>query len=272
MASKIACLTFLSLGAVAQILDDGAGQVAAETVLFAAGRAGAQLPPLKLLTAAFDSIVKTENSADEFVVFFCVSWLEECQDLRDEFRRRGTVLESQFNAQQIFAPKVRFAEVDCADDKVLCNRESVEAYPTIRRYVHGGSMTTAWEGRLGQKRPKIIKAMLEWMDVNVGKSVAPAVTEEPPSLDHFRWAARIGSFIALTVALAKIGFDILQSTLEAMRASAGGASAEEEQKQAALRERHGEASAARLGGPEASCRLSRVLPKAWAAERPQINL
>lgn len=280
MTLKIQWHAFFLLGAGAQILDDGwfepstGSDQALDVPVQVAGEKLS--PPLKLLAPAFDSVVKAENGPDEFVVFFCVSWLEQCQDLLAEFRRRGSVLEGKLNEQQIFAPKVRFAEVDCAEDKVLCNREGVETYPTITRYLHGGSKRHVWTGSLGQKHSVAEKAMLGWMNANIGVNVDAPVPEELSSADPLRWAARFGSFIAVIITLVKTGLDVLQSTLEAARVSAGGASAEEEAKQAALRARREQAAVARQAADAAadapSCRMTRRLPQAWAMQRSQLDL
>lgn len=272
MNAKVPLHALLLLGAGAQILDDGADQALDVPVNVGGGK----LSPLQLLAPAFDSVVKADNGAEEFVVFFCVKWLEQCQDLLAEFRRRGSVLERQLNEQQLFTPKVRFAEVDCAEDKVLCNREGVDTYPTITRYLHGGSKKQVWQGSLGQKRSTAQKAMLGWMNANIGVNVDANIPEELPGADPLRWAARLGSFIAVILALAKTCIDVLQSTLEAARVSTGGLSAEEETKQAALRARREQAAAARHAAAAAadapSCRLARRLPQTWAMQRSQIDL
>eukprot|EP00439_Symbiodinium_sp_Y106_P064675 s4067_g10.t1 len=45
------------------------------------------LPPLTLVGKHFDRVVRAADpTSEEWVVFFCVSWLDECQDLRDGFR------------------------------------------------------------------------------------------------------------------------------------------------------------------------------------------
>ncbi|OLQ11031.1 Kinesin-like protein KIF3A [Symbiodinium microadriaticum] len=44
------------------------------------------LPPLTLVGKHFDRVVRAADpTSEEWVVFFCVSWLDECQDLRDGF-------------------------------------------------------------------------------------------------------------------------------------------------------------------------------------------
>ncbi|CAJ1430897.1 unnamed protein product [Effrenium voratum] len=105
--------------AVAQedLLQRDAGSSPSEAVITLYKRQ--ELAPLTLTGPLFDRVVK--DNPTEWVVFSCVSWLDECQELQEEFRALGRELESKLNGDLF--PSVRFAEVDCARDKVLCNQE-----------------------------------------------------------------------------------------------------------------------------------------------------
>jgi len=82
-------------------------------------------------------------TAEHWFVMFCVNWWETCQTLRETFSQQASVHERNMNSDALLLPPVRFAEVDCAVDKVLCNEQSVEDYPTIAHY-HTGSRTSSW--------------------------------------------------------------------------------------------------------------------------------
>eukprot|EP00440_Ansanella_granifera_P018593 gb/GFBE01020196.1/.p1 GENE.gb/GFBE01020196.1/~~gb/GFBE01020196.1/.p1 ORF type:complete len:269 (+),score=54.42 gb/GFBE01020196.1/:1-807(+) len=268
MFSQVAWLPFLlpacADGQAAQILDDGSFSARDEVAVVELQ--GARRAPLQLLGEAFDGVVKAERGAEEWVVFFCVNWLDQCKDLRDDFRRLGTTLEDKFNKDRVFSAKVRFAEVDCAEDKVLCNKQNVDNYPTIVRYNHG-ARTSVWEGRLGAPRNARHQVMHNWLYSEVGTDVPRPVPAVPESESPFRWAATCGSFMALVVVLVKMSADILMSTVEAVRISSGAPTAEE-----AVQQRAKEAAAATRAANSPFSRLARRLPQDWAAQRPSIDL
>jgi len=93
----------------------------------------------------FNATVKQEH-VDNWVVLFCVDWLEHCQGLWHDYRRFAhhweQVLAPQASSWQRTA--VRFAEVDCATDKALCNENNVQNYPSAVHF-KGGKFASEWE-------------------------------------------------------------------------------------------------------------------------------
>jgi len=90
------------------------------------------------------NVLKGELVRDWFV-FFCVDWYPPCEVLRESYDVLGQVHHTAINDGMLLRSKVRFAQVDCAVDKVLCNEQSVEMYPTVNHY-HAGNLTAAWTG------------------------------------------------------------------------------------------------------------------------------
>lgn len=93
----------------------------------------------------FNGSVKQEN-VDDWVVFFCVDWYEVCQGLWEPYRNTAVQWEKDLSssASSWQSTAVRFAEVDCASDKVLCNENNVQYYPTVLHF-RGGKVVKEWE-------------------------------------------------------------------------------------------------------------------------------
>jgi len=74
----------------------------------------------------------------------------------------------------LFSRKTRFAQVDCAVDKVLCNSQSVETYPTVVHYRRGGRVGQ-WS-QSGRKMQKELASFEKWATKQMQKLDAPAKT------------------------------------------------------------------------------------------------
>jgi len=98
---------------------------------------------------------------DNWIVMFCADWYGPCV----EMHRSYMVLAERYDAKQngdaeLFRRTVRFAAVDCAVDKVLCNTQLVEDYPTLRHY-REGKIHASWRGRGKINESKAVTAWLE---------------------------------------------------------------------------------------------------------------
>jgi len=76
------------------------------------------------------------GATESWVVAFCPSWWDGCQQMQQHLSKAAATWHSRLNAD-VFSAGGRFAIVDCATDKPLCNREGVETYPTIAHYGQG---------------------------------------------------------------------------------------------------------------------------------------
>lgn len=83
---------------------------------------------------------------DNWVVFFCVDWLELCQGLWHDYRRMAMHWEQALapHAKSWQTAAVRFAEVDCAKEKALCNENNVQNYPSVIHF-KDGKFAREWE-------------------------------------------------------------------------------------------------------------------------------
>jgi len=75
------------------------------------------------------------GGSEQWIVAFCPNWWEPCKQLDVILAETAAAMQSVNTAD--FTSKIRFAKVDCAKEKVLCNQENVETYPTIAHYKGG---------------------------------------------------------------------------------------------------------------------------------------
>jgi len=100
---------------------------------------------------SFNTTVKQEN-VDNWIVLFCVDWLDHCQGLWHDYRRMAMRWEHSLasNASSWHNTAVRFAEVDCAADKPLCNENHVSMYPSVVHFKKG-KLIKAWDMSKGAR-------------------------------------------------------------------------------------------------------------------------
>ncbi|CAK9045897.1 Putative rhamnose biosynthetic enzyme 1 [Durusdinium trenchii] len=110
------------------------------------------------------------GGSEQWMVSFCTSWWEPCEELEVIFAMLASGWEKQLNTQD-FTSKVRFAMVDCAADKVLCNKENVDVYPTIGHYKGGQQIHQL------QLHPKRMKDKLSsWLEESLTEAPEPSTT------------------------------------------------------------------------------------------------
>eukprot|EP00931_Biecheleriopsis_adriatica_P028140 TRINITY_DN16822_c0_g2_i1.p1 TRINITY_DN16822_c0_g2~~TRINITY_DN16822_c0_g2_i1.p1 ORF type:complete len:251 (+),score=64.07 TRINITY_DN16822_c0_g2_i1:104-856(+) len=118
--------------------------------------------------AELNSVLFTNNvlrpmggGAEQWIVAFCPSWWEPCQKLDAVLSEQAAMWQSKLN-KDAFTSKVRFAKVDCASEKVLCNEQQVHSYPTIAHYKDGVQI------RQTNLSPRKMKEKLEsWLHSNL---------------------------------------------------------------------------------------------------------
>jgi len=90
------------------------------------------------------SINQSSQAASDWMVLFCPPWWGPCQKIWPPFQHFGRRWQTELN-QGWMRNDVRFAVVDCATDKLLCNEEGVIDYPWINHY-HLGDLHRVWVG------------------------------------------------------------------------------------------------------------------------------
>jgi len=111
---------------------------------FTQSKMSASLPHRVLNRCTFHGNVvhpKEDDHVTQWIVNFCPSWWEHCQNLAGPLKKMADEWESRLNTELVNL-NVRFATVDCAVDKVLCNEQGVDSYPTVHRYTKGKRSAT----------------------------------------------------------------------------------------------------------------------------------
>jgi len=119
-----------------------------------------------------------------FIVSFCVPWWEPCKTFGRPFQQLGSEWERGLN-RDLLTLAVRFAVVDCAVDKVLCNEQGVESYPEVIHY-NGGEQVAKFVGtqrKDAERLQKWLKQQLESISISnssntVANGGAEAIAQE----------------------------------------------------------------------------------------------
>jgi len=281
--------------------------------IFAASSAlGASAQSVALDSAAaslnhlnFHGNVVEGDRAENWVVLFCVEWYGPCEELRRGFLGLAHQQSMALNAGRLFTDAVRFAEVDCAVDKVLCNEQLIETYPMVVDHVPKkklkltwkpvqvvhyarGQRVAEWSGE-GGSYEKELRKFSKWVRKELDPSRAslphPSHVEGPslesplPS-DQAAVAARarmMPLFVAILAATAWIlgqGAELLRTAQAALQQSARGRIG-----QAASGKKRLAPGASTTSTEEAIPKavsaaddLARRLPKEWAQGRGSIEL
>mmetsp|Transcript_69283 Transcript_69283/g.180484 ORF Transcript_69283/g.180484 Transcript_69283/m.180484 type:complete len:497 (+) Transcript_69283:124-1614(+) len=114
----------------------------------------------------------TSYPVENWIVMFCYSWYEPCQDIMDPYSAWSRDWEAKLN-QDLFTTRVRFARVDCATDKELCNAQDVEGYPHIKQYSEGVAVAK-WTGG----RQKDAARLAKWLTKRLGAPAEPEGGEQ----------------------------------------------------------------------------------------------
>lgn len=119
------------------------------------------------------------GGVEQWVVSFCPRWWQPCQQLEQTFVEAARHWQSELNTDPSVL-RVRFAQVDCAVDKVLCNEQHVTTYPMVAIY-RGGIQI----GLKGIAREQSVTALEQFLQTNVQlipKSQGTEEYGEPSSL------------------------------------------------------------------------------------------
>eukprot|EP00931_Biecheleriopsis_adriatica_P037777 TRINITY_DN2167_c0_g1_i1.p1 TRINITY_DN2167_c0_g1~~TRINITY_DN2167_c0_g1_i1.p1 ORF type:complete len:476 (+),score=132.41 TRINITY_DN2167_c0_g1_i1:112-1539(+) len=103
------------------------------------------------------NVLQEHGSTVHWIVLFCYDWWEHCQSIAEPFAELSESWQKELNTAA-FEREVRFAKVDCATDRVLCNEQGVTGLPNVQHYSKGARVSR-WTG--GQKNDA--KALEKWI-------------------------------------------------------------------------------------------------------------
>jgi len=112
----------------------------------------------------------TGAKTEHWIINFCAEWYEPCQALAPVFTDLGARWEEYLDKGSLITAGVRFAQVDCAVDKVLCNEMGVEDYPTIVHY-HKQEKLASWaaQGWTGEAMKLDAPRLARWLRQQIGR-------------------------------------------------------------------------------------------------------
>lgn len=109
--------------------------------------AGLMDPVMRLNRFTFEQTILQQhaNEIPHWIILFCPPWYEPCQAVDIIFKQFGHKWQDQLN-NAVLSTEVRFAAVDCATEKALCNTQNVDTYPFIAHY-RNHEQVKVWRGK-----------------------------------------------------------------------------------------------------------------------------
>lgn len=161
-----------------------------------------------------------QEHVDDWIVLSCVDWMPVCQGLWQHYRNSAAHWEQalSYSASSWQSTAVRFAEVDCATDKALCNEMSIEYYPTVQHY-KGGKLVDKWEiyeSMMKEGIASVSKHLSSWISKELkdklsGVTAKKASSADPSIVSHMRELTKLLSLRGMMEdpATAAVGYLIL---------------------------------------------------------------
>lgn len=134
------------------------------------------VPLFNRITFDGNVVRRGAGHVDAWVVLFCVSWDEECEGLSQLYRMQAHWYERDANQGHLTTLPLRFAEVDCATDKVLCNEQGVDEYATVAIY-QAGSRVAKWTRSFHLSYTKMHDQLKAWLEEKVPAVLASLVEQ-----------------------------------------------------------------------------------------------
>jgi hypothetical protein len=218
------------------------------------------------------NVLQSESDhADQWLVYFCPAWYEPCQYLMTTYSQESADWQQRLNTD-LFRLAVRFANVDCAPDKVLCNEQEVEEYPTVVHYYQGKAVAK-WTPSGRRELNKVAERLQKWIrkqlehppvgqpEANSGDPISDAMSTLV-ALAKASFSERREALYDLAVVLALLPLSFWAFVARSHRRHQ--AAANTAKKAEPLEE---EFVAGAVGAARRRC-----LPESWAAGRPSLVL
>eukprot|EP00438_Fugacium_kawagutii_P011223 Skav228653 [mRNA] locus=scaffold2369:101852:105965:+ [translate_table: standard] len=120
------------------------------------------------------------GGVERWVVLFCPKWYQPCQKLEPLYAELARTWQHQKNADSSFL-RLRFAQVDCAVDKTLCNQQRVSTYPFVAIYSAGQQLHTRglnWKEDMRKQMEQFLKKLAFPAREAPSESVLPKFLED----------------------------------------------------------------------------------------------
>jgi len=194
-----------------------------------------------------------------WVVAFCPSWWEPCQNLEGPYAELSRQWEGTLNTA-LLTKEVRFAMVDCASDKVLCNEQAVESYPTVHHY-QSGQRVASWSGGRKDDPERLAKWLRAQLTKPAAEPVPSLATDLQGALQRYLMPSDSAIDFLLVLSVVCFNFWTISRNPRLWQKSPFAA----RQPEVAAEPHNG----ATEQGPAG---VARFLPEAWADARPSLKL
>jgi len=225
---------------------------------------GLRDPVLRLNRFTFQQTILEDHSDEiaHWIVLFCPPWYEPCQALDPVYRQLTETWQEQLNSA-LLTTEVRFAAVDCATEKALCNTQNVVTYPFVAHY-RNRKQVSRWKGKSFETDKRRLKEYLQ-------KELGPLATvvAGPGAKDSDDVTAEEGmkipfDFLLIFAAIAGNAFFISRGNFGSQAASPEASSMKQPME-------GGVTPSAPQADQRSSC-VARALPKEWGRDRPSFEL
>jgi hypothetical protein len=178
---------------------------------------GAYGSVLKLNDQTFRGNVLREEDdrVVHWMVYWCPDWWEPCQSMQEKYKRLATQWQQELNAGALYGLQVRFARVDCATDKVLCNAMSVDNYPMVQHYTRGQHVAS-WTDRsneAGKRLAKWLSSRLRRVPGSTHTDAPGMVTTMTSTIRMALWQEHAAEVLLVLVILAMNCWGVMRSPL-----------------------------------------------------------
>lgn len=172
----------------------------------------------------------TGDVVDHWIVMFCPGWNDQCQSLLPSYELLGVQWENKLN-KAVMSSAVRFAKVDCATEKALCNSQGVEDYPSVFHYRNQqlvGSWSSGAPGLVRfvkqalegvkprAKRRAVLKQKTRCTMETSGQTCPAAALaqdlEQSPPSTPLRWLASASALLSFLIA----AFTLVRRSMQAL--------------------------------------------------------
>lgn len=226
-------------------------------------------PVLRLNRYTFEKAILEEHSDEvpHWIVLFCPPWYEPCQALEPLFRKLTERWQDKLNSA-LLSSEVRFAAVDCATEKALCNLQNVDTYPFVSHY-HKRQQVRNWRGKSFETDDKRLR---DFLQKELGPVAATIATANPHDEKLKDVTAEEGmtipvDFLLIFAAIAGNAFFISRGGIGSQAANPEATP----MKGGPTVMTSGGMPSASPAESRSSC-VARVLPQEWARDRTSIEL
>jgi len=199
-----------------------------------------------------------------WVVLFCVDWYPPCMELRAHYEDIARDYQGRLNVGNGLHSEVRFAEVDCTVNKVLCNTQGVEGYPTVIHY-DGKPQTSEWVNT--KDLAKAVRKLGKWVNELVVQTPKRLALEQEKAVSRLSNSEQM-RVLAGCLAIFCFALNIMRNAGLCPRWALSGEAPNDKPERA-------EAVVANAANAEAAgdvVRRRTLLPEEWGNERAEILL